>query len=261
MGNFLANVIRRGAGLASGPVRAGAEVLPDRAVSQSTAVEPLSQSDAAAVEVHLEERVRADRTVDHVPEAAEPAASLKTGSVVNAATRLFIEPPSRIETVQESLPATRSMPQALTADSPQTEPVAAASGKVSPHPTAEEGTATMERISPSLPIRIAKEVVGPATQALVPAPTSERRTVQVEGEAVTDAIRPAQTAAALVRLPRVAKPNQGQEPPPNIHVKIGRIEVRGKAAPATPPQPPKPAAAPLGFARYARQRMYRNWPS
>ena len=81
--------------------------------------------------------------------------------------------------------------------------------------------------------------------------------------AKTPAIRPAfseSPMAAPFRRPNKTAPT-GEPAQPAIHVRIGRVEVRSKAPDPPPQQPPRPATvAPLGFARYARQRTYRNWP-
>jgi len=63
---------------------------------------------------------------------------------------------------------------------------------------------------------------------------------------------------ALSRLSETHKPAETMPAP--IHVRIGRIEVRGTPTPAA--QAPRKVAppAPLGFASYLRLRTYRNWP-
>jgi hypothetical protein len=63
---------------------------------------------------------------------------------------------------------------------------------------------------------------------------------------------------ALSRAGEMSRP--GEVMPVPIHVRIGRIEVRGTSAPA--PQGPRKVTppAPLGFASYLRPRTYRNWP-
>ena len=60
--------------------------------------------------------------------------------------------------------------------------------------------------------------------------------------------------SASPQFPSVAPaPSPSQPTPRLIHVRIGRVEVRG-APPIAPTAP-----APLGFAAYARIRNYRNW--
>ncbi|HEY5912259.1 MAG TPA: hypothetical protein VJA21_16780 [Verrucomicrobiae bacterium] len=48
---------------------------------------------------------------------------------------------------------------------------------------------------------------------------------------------------------------------PSIHVKIGRVEVRGtpSEAPSRPVAPVAPAQQ--GFTGYSKLRCYRNWPA
>jgi len=63
---------------------------------------------------------------------------------------------------------------------------------------------------------------------------------------------------AMPRAGEISRPAETMPAP--IHVRIGRIEVRGASAPAA--QAPRKVAspAPLGFASYLRLRTYRNWP-
>jgi hypothetical protein len=98
----------------------------------------------------------------------------------------------------------------------------------------------------------------PAEVAAAPPVDSNRKAALVRSAQGTT-IRPASTAVKFKQFPAPGKAEVSRQAPPVVHVKIGRIEVRGKTSPAPAPPPPKPVA-PLGFARYARQRMYRNWP-
>jgi hypothetical protein len=73
-------------------------------------------------------------------------------------------------------------------------------------------------------------------------------------------IRPAPPALAASLRPAIVAPTSSPAPaiPPPIHVRIGRIEVRGAPAPAPPVAPGPPATG--GFAAYTRLRNYRLWP-
>jgi hypothetical protein len=106
-----------------------------------------------------------------------------------------------------------------------------------------------------------------------PSPASEPNTVPppkhpvIRGEPKEDISAPVvvnpsaselRARFALSRSGEISKPAETMPAP--IHVRIGRIEVRGTSASAA--QAPRRVAppAPLGFASYLRLRTYRNWP-
>ena len=91
-----------------------------------------------------------------------------------------------------------------------------------------------------------------ATDVLIRPAAPEHRPVLTE-----HLIRPAATEPTIsLQFPKVAT----APPPPPIHVRIGRVEVRGTPPvhQPTPIQAPPKESPPLGFAGYQRLRRYRN---
>ena len=85
-----------------------------------------------------------------------------------------------------------------------------------------------------------------------PVPRSGEISIAVQSIRPADAERP-----NALQFPKVAAGPQLPPEPVPIHVRVGRVEVRG--GPSQPPTRSTPAAqAPLGFVRYHRMRRYRN---
>ncbi len=86
--------------------------------------------------------------------------------------------------------------------------------------------------------------------------------VSMQEEPAEPEIRPASTeSSAPLEYPRAGKISQLAQPTEiPIHIRIGRIEVRGTPAPPPPSSRMTALSTPLGFARYARLRTYRIWP-
>jgi hypothetical protein len=102
-----------------------------------------------------------------------------------------------------------------------------------------------------------------APRAAITVPASDgSRSVEpiatrVDGSGPRPLVRPAAAGSPMPDLPRRASsiPPAAATPAP-VHVRIGRIEVRG--APGPPPPSSRPATAALGFTRYTRLRTYRT---
>lgn len=83
-------------------------------------------------------------------------------------------------------------------------------------------------------------------------PSSREILISVQSIRPAEAERP-----TALQFPKVAVPPQSPPEPVPIHVRVGRVEVRG--APTQTSARSTPATqAPLGFVRYHRMRRYRN---
>jgi hypothetical protein len=130
---------------------------------------------------------------------------------------------------------------------------------------ASSRTATTERVLPtSSATSAARSVAAPFELEAQPWRTSSFPSAKVEAgpSPAMPVIRPAgaQIAEWLDVVETAAAHSASRADPAPIHVKIGRVEVRG-----APPKTPTPPVAPIlraaeGFAAYARIRNYRNWP-
>jgi hypothetical protein len=140
-----------------------------------------------------------------------------------------------------------------------------------PRPIAEPSTAMVSDLEPALTSDDVLDVLGwgegPAAPVAEVAEQRGLRTMPLVATAVdrpqtSPVIRPAAAdSPAPRRLPAAAlAAAPARATPPPVHVRIGRVEVRGTPAPA--PRPPSSPAAPatFGFAGYTRVRTYRNWP-
>lgn len=196
----------------------------------------------------------------------EPAATTKTPS---------LGPPSapqlRVVSPRRELAAARMEPSDLAA---------------TPYPTEREVITEIEverdRHTPASVVHEIEQVGEPARQAssVISAPAilieelGERQVValpelsverprigaqQTPETAPPPTIRPALAEShTLLQFPKVT-PASSPTPPSRlpIHVRIGRVEVRGTTAPTPMPARPSPAA-PLGFDSYYRVRNYRS---
>jgi hypothetical protein len=241
--SFLANIARRGAGLPVSPIRvpaapalAGVTAIPaapDVGIAQTQGA---AQADVGSTAIPLSPVV-------------ERAA---TGSP-------FVAPPVLAPFETTGDPPSQAQVQVRTLDQPAFTAKAIRAG------AAESGIAEarVTNVAASADQPASLVTAAPATQG-VPLPvsiTQSFKSIAVVAERGTP-LRPASADTPIAAaLPRLRKPSSNAQPEPApIHIRIGRIEVRGKTADAPAPRPAKPALAPLGFAKYARQRTYRNWP-
>lgn len=264
MSSFLLNLARRGAGLPVSAIHAPAP---------SPFSPEVGAPDAGALEADTSENV-----IDPAPQApvfqAAPATVQRVQSVqpIQRTGEVLPRPPAiqRFSGAPEASPPAAA-PQPARALAPSTPAAGAIEATVRPAVLPETALALPpHRMLPAA--ALPEEPPRPAAPGLVTRATGSRDLpVQDPAEqpapllAIVPAIRPAvaESPAPLRSLriaPAPAPPSPAPQPP--IHVRIGRIEVRG--APPPPPAQPRsaPAApAPLGFAGYARIRSYRSWPS
>jgi hypothetical protein len=277
MSSFLLNLARRAAGLPVGAVQApipaqpGLEVqAPELDASDTAAVPPAPRAESPAVAPAIP---RASRealpppAIQRAPALAEPAplpqpATPRTAEparvarpVVSAET-VEIPGPSEVAPVTE--PATRVVapqPSPPPAPPPEPEPTRRAAPRPIVRPSVVAGISDIEPSPDDVPAATAwREQDSPRTFAPVDSQGDRPRPTPVIRPATADSPAP-------LRLPRPAfAVSPTRTTPPPVHVRIGRIEVRGAPAP-TPRQPSSQGApATLGFAGYTRVRTYRNWP-
>jgi hypothetical protein len=299
MSDFLSNVARRGAGLPVSPIRLSAQVHFGRglclraAAGQIVELPAIPGEDPVNQEPGPRGAMRRTSGVNGNPASAthvlaslstpvtmsapvpNAAGATPTASVVTVPMVALGVPPREpaltVDVAQSTVPV--DSPLSSTVLSEQSAPDAGREASLPPpltgafsfaaedrtqidegggKPAAAEVTKTIfMQAQPREPVAMRNDASAPSDKSPAPAAARSQQTT---------AIRPAPMPAPFTQFPRSGKTDISEQAPPTIHVKIGRIEVRGKIPPASAPQPPKPAVAPLGFARYARQRMYRNWP-
>ncbi|MBI3796013.1 MAG: hypothetical protein HY268_03465 [Deltaproteobacteria bacterium] len=276
MSSFLVNLARRGAGLPTTPIQVPASPLgpgirqpgdeltevhetgrslgmtEEPTTGNAASQTPLRASGAAAY-TDLPSQTVAPRTpsiqrfsgteyrTPVQPSVGEPAATTKTPSLgPPSAPQLRVVSPRR-EEVEHARPTPSPVAQTI-------EPMGALerqASTVAPTPPilirepGETQVVSPTELSPEQPRDGAQETRAPALSAAT--------------------IRPALAEfPTLLQFPQVT-PASSPTPPAQlpIHVRIGRVEVRGTPAPTPTPARPSPAA-PLGFDSYYRVRTYRS---
>ncbi|HXB69541.1 MAG TPA: hypothetical protein VNY05_14920 [Candidatus Acidoferrales bacterium] len=261
MSDFLVNLVRRGAGLPVGTIQAPVPFAVEAPLSNGPAVGvvPGAPPITGAPEMTRPE-AQAPPAHQAIARVAAPARSepvMAPAAALAPAVTVAPSPPAATVTSPPSVVA----PAGRTAMEPRIEASEGAVALVAEGRPLPDGRATSRRsvrgreYSPGSSIGL----LPPEPQIIAGAhPRIPASIEAVSRQAQGHAIRPALAdSAAAAKLPRVS-PSALQ---PAIHVHIGRVEVRAQKPAAPPPQPAKAApVAPLGFARYTRQRTYRNWP-
>ena len=277
MSSFLLNLARRAAGLPVGPAEAP---LPPRSGPDARAPD-LDASDAATPTPRPESwtgafaRARtAGEALPRSPAVAVPAPMPPP----RPPTPMAAEPSRPAETAlaartlesgrQAAPPTERAVLVASPAPPPrpprQTEPEPAP--LVISHPVAE--VADVEPTSsPDDGPDVSGWAEGPPAASVAQAPKRHGlrmivpEATPVDWQQTTVVVRPAAVdlPAPPRRPPAAPATSPARATPPPVHIRIGRIEIRG-----TPPAPPRPLSSPgapatLGFAAYARIRTYRAW--
>ncbi|HEV3199154.1 MAG TPA: hypothetical protein VGZ73_14675 [Bryobacteraceae bacterium] len=288
MSNFLVNIASRGAGLPVSPIRVPAPLLAKEAGSGGlTGMEPAT--DSATGETTVPEKVQAGfepnvqqsaakrQLVRPVASGVEPLGPIEAASTNEEAPTLIADAPARkvekraaqaVLTFGATLrPSESSDARALIDRQAQAVPRAVAISEAGePSPTGRSAvTIPLRTKSGESPLSAGAVILSAPTPTIRPSPSVSPLPDGLIGAAIlsgpTAAIRPAEAAPPTAHFRSPARTASPPEPAQAaIHVRIGRVEVRAKAEPpaqhAAKPAPP----APLGFAQYARQRTYRNWP-
>lgn len=260
MSSFLLNLARRAAGLPIGAVRAAAPApfAGEPRAADPDAIGPVMELDAPPPELS----------------AIAPVAAPTMGEV--SAIPAIQRSPATTELAPRSRPS--APPSGARPDRPHEAAILAPATQfrrpAKPEPPVERaapvgaavaGVESAAGSAPDLTARRPESAPGPVA-APVSAPDRARPiaaiTAQVGEPRPPPFVRPATVEAPIPRqLPRpapVAPP--GAATPAPVHVRIGRIEVRGTPGP-TPRTPSSQGPAALGFAGYTRLRTYRNgWP-
>ena len=221
------------------------------------------------------EEVTSEETATAWPQAAlaEPIDMASSSSARAPMPALEIKPerlssPEQRTTSSLRAPQSESgtaivpIPQVQPASEPALMPKAAASG-----PSVTSHVYEADKRGEPMVQQAVREVARITNDLQVPAGTSHEPQTALSSPVFTQlaedtpdalqadhAIRPAQTERAdAFQLPKVT-PAPAQTPAPlPIHVRVGRIEVKGNA----PSQPAPVNTTPIGFAAYQRLRRYR----
>jgi len=272
MSNFLHNLVRRGAGLPVTSIQAPAPspFAPEVHMPELGAIEaePEATAESQSVARTVREALphpavqrfvaRPEPPPTSPPRPAQPAPPVAGGS--------FHDTPSPLPTpALPSVPGREPPARPASVAQPATPPLPAPhAGQDLPAPAALPGVQVDQEtaqgalgLPPVLFVQSAPAAASPVSGLVSVVTEGRDRTAAAEEQLpATPAIQPALAElSASLRFPSVAPAPSPSPPTPRpIHVRIGRVEVRGAPPPIAPSAP-----APLGFAAYARVRNYRNW--
>ena len=262
MSSFLLNLARRAAGISIGDVQPPAPTPLAGAAAESEAAGALTELDAAPLDSppvveaaaappqEIPARPAIQRTPvgtdatppgSRSPAPASPDRAREGGRAASAIRLGWNEPPA---------PPVEAPAPVLTVSEPirpGREPDPGA-GSIAADPDApahaRRGPESTPRPAATMPADGRPTAVGPLA-------------VRVDEAGSSPVVRPA-ASSPMPALPRPAPATPPlTAPPAPVHVRIGRIEVRG--APAPPPSAPaRPRPAALGFTGYTRLRTYRS---
>jgi len=286
MSSFLHNLARRGAGLAVNSIQAPtpSPIRPNAGTPELAPIEVAAEArpegpDKAPPESgSILERARETlprpavqrfaAQTEYRPPSAPPglASSAPSKQVPSREQVPPAETPAVAQTrvlrsVQRQEAAAAAVPAAVPTPPPHARQAgeAAAAVRKAPRRRAPSLVASARAAAAPVPGQ-PNVVIESRTPSSVPA--AEQSPTPSAARPASPVIRPAsaedtRALPAPLRLPKVP-PVPSPSPPTAlpIHVRIGRVEVRG-----TPPQPPPAVAsaiAPAGFAAYSRIRRYRN---
>ena len=250
MNTYLQNVVRRGAGL---PLPSTAAPRPSHGFERSV----------GTTELH---EIATEQTAQHRTEDAssfQVAATSEFSPIVNRA--------------KQPRPQGQQLPIAPSLITPDDKSPSSARNTITLASEHAEPPRTIAKSFESQPIEtVAKVRAVESTQIRSEPPTNQEPTSQPNerpkvlakavGEAVPSSggisiavqtIRPADAERpTALQFPKIVSPQLPAEPVP-IHVRVGRVEVRGAPTQTSARSTPV-TQAPLGFVRYHRMRRYRN---
>lgn len=241
MSDFLSNLARRGAGLAA-VVQPGA--------TPYFAIDPrAARSEGAPVEETTE-----------MPASGETA-STQTPPVEGPGPQYPGQPsPSRSRADVVIAPDGDPGPDYLARPEPGSESSADPQRPTEPAPPPvglRPEETTPSRVGPPAPIRVGPRIQEVSWEAVVqsdvPAPGLPPPGRSPGSRTLPPAWEPSRASAPS------GKSDLGQAAPQPILVRIGTVEVRAIAPPATPPPAPQSARGTGGFGDYAMIRSYRGW--
>jgi len=288
MSDFLLNLARRSAGLPLGgaptPSPPARELrapdletrAPDLDASEAVAEAPSSPGEPRTAPPALAPTIGEAFTPPALPRSTATAESVTlplttpAGSPAGTRTAPRIIDAATMREPAPLVPATLPSPRPALSPPPVEEPVRRATPRLITEPSIASGVVALE------PARSSDDASSVASPREEPAHATVSASIVIpdqRGLAVTPIVA---TAASQMLASPVIRPAAADSPapprlaaatpvtsapagPPPVHIRIGRVEVRGTATP--PPRPPAspPAPAALGFAEYARMRTYRSW--